>query len=69
MPRIGVACSPGTNGKTSVRAGFGINYDVLFDNLGLLSLPPQLSTTQDVTGHDRLQLPGQRRTPGQRPIR
>jgi len=50
MPRIGLAYSPGTNGKTSVRAGFGISYDVLFDNLGLLTLPPQLSTTQDVTG-------------------
>ena len=40
MPRIGVAYSPGTDGKTSIRAGFGINYDVLFDNLGLLTLPP-----------------------------
>ncbi len=49
MPRVGIAYSPGTSGKTSIRAGFGINYDVLFDNLGLLSLPPQLSTTQDVT--------------------
>ncbi len=48
MPRIGLAYSPGTDGKTSVRAGFGINYDVLYDNLGLLTLPPQLSTTQDV---------------------
>lgn len=51
MPRIGIAYSPGTSGKTSIRAGFGINYDVLFDNLGLLTLPPQLSTTQDVTGN------------------
>jgi len=50
MPRIGIAYSPGTSGKTSIRAGFGINYDVLFDNLGLLSLPPELSTTVDVTG-------------------
>lgn len=48
-PRIGIAYSPGTSGKTSIRAGFGINYDVLFDNLGLLSLPPELSTTVDVT--------------------
>jgi Carboxypeptidase regulatory-like domain len=51
MPRIGIAYSPGTSGKTSIRAGFGINYDVLFDNLGLLTLPPELSTTQDVTGN------------------
>jgi len=49
MPRIGIAYSPGTDGKTSIRAGFGINYDVLYDNLGLLTLPPQLSTTVDNT--------------------
>jgi hypothetical protein len=47
-PRIGVAYSPGKSGNTSIRAGFGMAYDVLFDNLGLLALPPQLSTTQDV---------------------
>jgi hypothetical protein len=47
-PRIGVAYSPGKSGNTSIRAGFGLAYDVLFDNLGLLALPPQLSTTQDV---------------------
>ncbi len=51
MPRVGIAYSPGNSGKTSIRAGFGINYDVLFDNFGLLTLPPQLSTTQDVTGN------------------
>ncbi|MBV9302261.1 MAG: TonB-dependent receptor [Acidobacteriaceae bacterium] len=51
MPRVGFAYSPGTSGKTSVRAGFGINYDVLFDNLGLLTLPPELSTTQDVSAN------------------
>jgi hypothetical protein len=52
MPRVGVAYSPGKSGKTSVRAGFGISYDVLYDNLGTLSLPPQLSTTVDVTGQN-----------------
>ena len=51
MPRLGIAYSPGSTGKTSLRAGFGINYDILFDNLGLLTLPPELSTTQDVTGN------------------
>jgi hypothetical protein len=48
-PRIGVAWSPGHSGNTSVRAGFGMAYDVLFDNIGILSLPPQLSQTVDVT--------------------
>jgi hypothetical protein len=46
-PRIGVAYSPGTSGKTSIRAGFGTSYDVLYDNIGILSLPPQLSGTID----------------------
>jgi hypothetical protein len=49
-PRIGVAWSPGTSGRTSIRAGFGRAFDVLFDNLGLLTLPPQVQTTVDVTG-------------------
>jgi hypothetical protein len=47
-PRIGLAYSPGTSGNTSIRAGFGMGYDILFDNLGILSLPPQLQTTSDV---------------------
>ena len=47
-PRIGVAWSPGTSGTTSIRAGFGMAYDVLFDNIGTLALPPQFSTTVDV---------------------
>lgn len=46
-PRIGLAYSPGTSGRTSVRAGFGIAYDVLYDNIGILSLPPQLSVTEN----------------------
>jgi hypothetical protein len=47
MPRVGLAWSPGTKGDTSIRAGFGIGYDVLYDNIGILSLPPQLSGTID----------------------
>jgi hypothetical protein len=46
-PRVGIAWSPGKDGKTSIRAGFGINYDQLFDNLGLLSMAPQFQVTVD----------------------
>ena len=48
MPRVGIAYAPDPN--TSIRAGFTMANDVLFDNLGLLSLPPQVQqtcTTQD----------------------
>jgi len=53
MPRVGLAYSPGTSGKTSIRAGFGRSFDVLVDNFGLLTLPPQANTTVDVTGLDQ----------------
>jgi hypothetical protein len=46
-PRIGLAYSPGTSGNTSIRAGFGMAYDVLYDNIGILSLPPQFASTFD----------------------
>jgi hypothetical protein len=46
-PRVGFAYSPGTSGKTSIRAGAGIAYDILYDNLGILSTPPEFSTTID----------------------
>ncbi len=48
-PRVGIAYSPGKDGKTSIRAGFGMAYDVLYDNIGSLQLPPQLKTTVDIT--------------------
>ncbi|HWF06938.1 MAG TPA: carboxypeptidase regulatory-like domain-containing protein [Bryobacteraceae bacterium] len=48
-PRIGFAYSPGTSGNTSIRGGFSMSYDVLFDNLGILSAPPQFSQTVDRT--------------------
>ncbi len=48
-PRVGFAYSPGTSGDTSIRGGFSMAYDVIYDNLGLLSLPPQFSQTCDVT--------------------
>lgn len=50
MPRVGLAYSPGTSGKTSIRAGIGRSFDVLVDNFGLLTLPPQDTTTVDNTG-------------------
>jgi hypothetical protein len=46
-PRIGLAYSPGNKGTTSIRAGFGMAYDVIFDNVGSTSYPPQLSSTVD----------------------
>jgi hypothetical protein len=53
MPRIGIAYSPGTSGKTSIRAGFGMFYDVLYDNQGLLTLPPEANNTIDVGGENK----------------
>ena len=44
-PRVGLAWSPGKDGKTSVRTGFGLGYDQVYQNLGLNSLPPQFFTT------------------------
>lgn len=49
MPRIGFAYSPGISGNTSIRGGFGLGYDQLFGNLGILSAPPQLQVTVDST--------------------
>src|SRR5262249_62139369 len=46
-PKIGIAWSPGKSGRTSIRAGFGMSYDVIFDNVGSTAYPPQLSATYD----------------------
>ena len=62
-PRVGFAYSPnfdsgllgrffGSSGKSSIRAGFSMAYDVIFDNLYILSLPPQF--TQTVNAADGL---------------
>jgi hypothetical protein len=45
MPRVGFAYSPGNEGTTSIRGGFGMGYDVLYDNIGVLSRPPQIGST------------------------
>jgi Carboxypeptidase regulatory-like domain len=46
FPRVGFNYAIDHN--TSVRAGFGMAGDILDDNLGLLSFPPQYSSTTDV---------------------
>ncbi|MBZ5654326.1 MAG: TonB-dependent receptor [Acidobacteriia bacterium] len=48
-PRVGFAYSPGNSGNTSVRGGFGLAYDVLYDNIGILGVPPQVGATNDVS--------------------
>ena len=40
----------GSTGKSSIRAGFSMGYDYIFDNLGILSNPPQAQQTIDVGG-------------------
>jgi hypothetical protein len=58
FPRVGFnyAIDP----VTSVRGGFGMAGDILDDNLGLLSFPPQYSSTTDVgtAGHQQPGDPG-----------
>jgi hypothetical protein len=46
FPRVGINYAVDPN--TSIRLGFGMAGDVLDDNLGLLSFPPQYSSTNDV---------------------
>ena len=43
-PRIGFAYDPTGGGKTAIRGGFGISYDVKFQNFDSISLPPQLQS-------------------------
>ncbi|HUJ09173.1 MAG TPA: TonB-dependent receptor [Verrucomicrobiae bacterium] len=45
MPRVGFAYSPGSKGNTSIRGGFGMGYDVLYDNIGTTERPPQIGST------------------------
>ncbi len=43
-PRIGFAYSPGKSATTSIRGGFGIAYDQIFDNIGLNVRPPEVNS-------------------------
>jgi hypothetical protein len=47
-PRVGIAWSPGKSGLWSVRAGFGINYDNQYNNLGINAKPAYFQQTEDV---------------------
>jgi hypothetical protein len=46
-PRLGFAYSPGNSGTTSIRGGFGMAYDQVFDNVGTNARPPQATSTVD----------------------
>ncbi len=53
-PRVGFAYSPGNSGSTSIRGGFGMAYDQIFDNVGnnvrgpqaiaIVNTPPSTAT-------------------------
>ena len=48
-PRVGFAYTPSKYANTVIRGGFSMAYDVFFDNIGVLSVPPQFSNTVDLT--------------------
>ncbi|HLJ47974.1 MAG TPA: TonB-dependent receptor [Bryobacteraceae bacterium] len=43
-PRLGFAYTPTKSGNTVIRGGFGMAYDVIFDNVGLNTVPPEYYT-------------------------
>src|SRR5262249_19350042 len=48
-PRLAFAYSPGTTASTSIRGGFGIAYDQIFDNVGTNTRPPQATSAVTLT--------------------
>jgi hypothetical protein len=48
-PRLGFAYTPGNSASTSIRGGFGLAYDLIFDNVGTNARPPQATSTVDET--------------------
>jgi hypothetical protein len=47
VPRVGFAYSPGSSASTSIRGGFSLAYDQIFDNVGTNTRPPQVTSTVD----------------------
>ncbi len=48
LPKVGFSWNPNGDGNTVIRGGFSMAVDVLYDNLGILSMPPEVQQTCDV---------------------